>query len=170
MYVKEYATPKYGMGDRRQHDVRRILSGLGGGSLLDVSTGRGETLRFARELGFSEAKGTEVVPELLNDHVVFSYAHELPFEDGSFDHVTCFDVLEHLVEDDIRPALLEMYRVARKTVIVSASERPSVFNGVDLHISRRPKADWLKLIRECWGQEAAECGVAGGSPAFRVVK
>lgn len=170
LYVESYENPRYGMGPRRKADVQRILADLEKGSLLDVSTGRGETLGFAREAGFDLVKGTEVVPSLLNDDVVFAQAHSLPFDDGSFGHVTCFDVLEHLVEEDIGPALREMYRVARKTVTVSASERPSVFGNVDLHISKRPAAEWLELIRSCWDDSAVRIGNAGGSPAFQVIK
>jgi ubiquinone/menaquinone biosynthesis C-methylase UbiE len=169
-YVEHYKSPKYGMGQRRQADVQRILQDLRRGSLLDVSTGRGETLRFAKSLGFSPVQGTEVVPELLNDEVVFAQAHSLPFPDNSFDHVTCFDVLEHLVEADIRPALQEMYRVARISVTVSASERPSVFGDVDLHISKRPAPEWHRLIRDCWDKNTKRIGKAGGSPAFQVIK
>lgn len=169
-YVEQYASPKYGMGQRRQEDVKRIIRDLRRGSLLDVSTGRGETLRFAKELGFTEVRGTEVVPELLSDDVVFAQAHSLPFEDNSFDHVTCFDVLEHLVEADIAPALREMYRVARLSVTVSASERPSIFGNVDLHISKRPATEWHRLIRSCWDKNTKRIGKAGGSPAFQVIK
>ena len=170
LYVREYENERYGMGDRRKKDVHRILSGIRKkGSLLDVSTGRGETLDMAHRLGFTSVYGTEVVKSLTGGRVKFAYAHELPFADNDFDYVTCFDVLEHLVEDDIRPALAEMWRVARVAVIVSASERPSVFGGRDLHISKRPAADWLKMFREVWGN-AERIGMAGGSPAFKGVK
>lgn len=170
LYVEHYKAPNYRMGQRRQDDVARILKDLRRGSLLDVSTGRGETLKMASTLGFGPVRGTEVVPELLNDDVVFAQAHKLPFEDNSFDHVTCFDVLEHLVEEDIRPALQEMYRIARVSVTVSASERPSVFGDVDLHISKRPAPEWHRLIRDCWDKNTKRIGKAGGSPAFQVIK
>lgn len=32
------------------------------------------------------------------------------------------------------------------------------------------KAQWLALIRECWGAGTQEFGTAGRSPAFRVAK
>ena len=171
-YVQAYRSPRYRMGNGRRARVHAILRALPGrGSLLDVSTGRGETLAMADALGFAPVQGTEVVPALLGPRVSFAHAHALPFADGSFEHVTCFDVLEHLVEDDIRPALREMLRVARCTVTVSASEKPSSFGaGRDLHISRRPLAQWLAVMRECWGPAAQHIGSAGTAPAFQVVK
>lgn len=171
-YVQAYRSPRYAMGARRQQRVQAILAALPSrGSLLDVSTGRGETLRFADALGFSPVAGTEVVPALVGGRVSYAEAHALPFADGTFDHVTCFDVLEHLVEDDIRPALRQMLRVARVSVTVSASELPSTFGaGRDLHISRRPLAQWLAVMRECWGAGAMHIGSAGTAPAFQIIK
>lgn len=173
-YVDAYRDPKYRMGSRRLADMQRILGGLPKGSLLDVGTGRGETLAFALSIGFGPVVGTEVVPALLREEgslrVTFAHAHALPFADDSFDSVTCFDVLEHLVEDDLLPALREMLRVSRSHCVVSASEDRSLWNGRELHISRRPKDQWLALIREAWGPSAECIGTAGKSPAFGVRK
>lgn len=169
-YVDAYQSPAYKMGGRRMQFADELLDGFGKGeTLLDIGTGRGETLRMADAKGLV-ATGTEVVPYLLNERVKFAQAHALPFEDGSFDNVTCLDVLEHLIEEDIRPALREMLRVARKTCTVTVSELPSIYNGRELHISRRPKEVWLALIRECWGQSTRQIGWAGKSPAYQVLK
>ena len=171
-YVEAHDDPKrrMHMGARRKADVVNIIGALPAGSLLDVGTGEGEALAIAENAGHT-ARGCDANPKVANDKVVTCAAHELPFDDGSFDHVTCFDVLEHLIEEDIRPALREMSRVARKTVTVSASERPSPDGrGGDFHISKRPKAAWLRVIRECWGADAKIIGTAGSSPAFQVVK
>lgn len=169
-YVQAYASPMYRMGTRRRASVQAILGGLPRGSLLDVGTGRGETLAFAKAAGHGPVMGTEVVPALLAEDVVYAEAHALPFPDGSWDHVTCFDVLEHLVEDDIEPALREMLRVARRSVTVSASERSDIREGRELHISKRPVKQWLEVITECWGPTARLIGNAGASPCFQVVK
>jgi len=168
-YRAAYQDPAYGMGKRRKLDVARILGELEPGSLLDIGTGRGECLAMALAAGHFPVHGTEVVKELLGGNVLYAEAHHLPFPTGSHDYVTCFDVLEHLVEADIRPCLRDMYRVASRTCIVSASELESIHNGRDLHISRRPRAQWLQLIAECW-PGAYEFRGAGRSPAFRVDK
>jgi len=169
VYRAAYESPTYAMGARRRASVESILASLAplGGSLLDVSTGRGETLDMAIAAGFSPVQGTEVVESLLQEgRVVYAEAHALPFEDGAFGHVTCFDVLEHLLPADVEPALRELRRVAGKTLTVSASERPSVFGGIDLHISRRPAAEWEAAMARCWGH-AIRIQNAGGSPCWQ---
>lgn len=169
VYRAAYESPNYAMGARRQASVASIITTLApmGGSLLDVSTGRSKTLELAESAGFTPVMGTEVVDSLLEEgRVVYAEAHSLPFEDGQFDHVTCFDVLEHLLPDDVEPALRELRRVARKTVTVSASERSSVMGGLELHISRRPAAEWEALIRRCWGG-AMRIQDAGGTPCWQ---
>lgn len=170
-YAREYESPRYGMGPRRQADVGRIVDELDPGAYLDISTGRGEALTFARVAGHDPVMGTEAVEALCDGRrVVHALAHEIPFEDESFDHVTCFDVLEHLIEDDIRPCLAHMLRIARKTCTVSASARPSVFGGRDLHISKRPDAEWDALIKSVWGPSVEVIGKCGGSTCWQLRK
>jgi SAM-dependent methyltransferase len=170
IYSKCYQSKAYAMGARRRASVQAMIASLAPGSLLDIGCGRGESLGFAQAAGHTRVMGTEVVPGLLNKNVVYAEAHQLPFFSGEFDHVTCWDVLEHLTEADIRPALVEMMRVASRTVTVSASERSDIREGRELHISRRPKTEWLRIIRECWGPAAQCIGAAGASPMFQVMK
>jgi ubiquinone/menaquinone biosynthesis C-methylase UbiE len=49
---------------------------------------------------------------------------DLPFPDGSFDLVGCFEVLEHLPGDLPRQALSELSRVARQAVVLSVPHEP----------------------------------------------
>lgn len=188
LYQALYGSDSYGMGRRRKESVQEILFDIrsrdarGHGAqrdtcdrstLLDVSTGRGETLRMAADIGF-DAYGTEAVQDLCGAFrhgsklltVVMAQGHALPFEDGEFDHVTCFDVLEHLVEEDVVACLAELRRVARVSVTASASERPSVFGDRDLHISKRPAAEWQKLMAAAWGG-ATRIRNAGGSTCWQ---
>ncbi len=151
-YPAAYRNSDYRMGKTRFADVIRVLSTLDKGSLLDVGTGRGETLTLAKDYGHAPRRGTEVVPYLLKPPtIVYAEAHALPFADGEFDHVTCFDVLEHLTDEDLAPALREFYRVAKRTVTVSASWKSHSYHGVELHPSARPAEDWHSLIIGTWG-------------------
>ena len=166
-YCREYESPGYRMGEQRRADVERLLRTVRVGTLLDIGTGRGETLEIATRLGFLLPRGTEVVPDLLDERVVYAEAHALPHDSASFDVVTCFDVLEHLLSVDLIDAVSEMSRVAKHHIIVSASEVPSVWNGRELHISRRPADEWEYLFREAApGWEFIRMGEAGGSPAW----
>lgn len=151
-YHRAYAlNPNYRMKAARMADAVNDLAALPSrGSYLDVSCGRREMIRAAKKLGFGPRRGTEIVPELIDDkRVVFAEVHELPFVDKSFDVVTMFDVIEHLIPGDDRLACLEMARVARKHIIVTANNKPS-FNRAkdDLHINKRPYEEWDRLFRE----------------------
>lgn len=170
LYGAMYQSPDYRMGFARYRALVGIFARLPKGSLLDVATGRGEALEVAAACGHYPVFGSEVVTELLSEQVTYAEAHALPFADGTFDHVTCFDCVEHLLEADILPALRELYRVARVSVSVSASELSDLRDGRELHISRRPTAEWLKVIREAWGDGAQQVGTAGMSPLFQVFK
>ena len=75
----------------------------------------------------------------------------LPFEDDFFSLVTCMDVLEHLDEVDIRTAIAEMHRVARKgaVLLLSVSTRKSGVvdkYGDNLHRTVRGIDWWVELF------------------------
>lgn len=150
-YVRAYSMqPNYRMKNRRFEDAVRDLKNLPSrGAYLDVSCGRGDMLDAAGKLGFSPVLGTEIVPELIDgDRVVWGQAHAIPFADKSFDVVTLFDVIEHLIPGDDEAVCREMTRVARKHILLTANNKSS-FNkaGDDLHINKRLYTEWNKLFR-----------------------
>ena len=146
-YAEAYKSRDYRMGRDRLRCAREDLEGLTG-SLLDVGCGRGEVLRLAEELGL-EAFGAEVVPSLIDGkQVVYGEAYDLPFADDSIDHVTMFDVMEHLLPEDAERTVRELARVSRETVTLAISNVSDVRNGVELHINRRPYEDWDRDLRE----------------------
>lgn len=122
--------------------AEKVLTGLTG-TLLDVGCGRGEVLNLAERLGM-RATGAEVVPALIaaDPRVVYGEAWALPFPDKHFDHVTMFDVMEHLLAEDSERVCRELQRVARQTVILAVANGSSKLDGVELHINRRPYREW----------------------------
>jgi SAM-dependent methyltransferase len=149
-YVDVYANqPKYRMKAERRADAVNDLTRLRTrGAYLDVSCGRGDMLREAIALGFDPVHGTEIVPQLIDGkRVVRAEVHALPFSDKSFDVVTLFDVIEHLIPGDDEVACREMARVARRHIILTANNRPSFSqSGADLHINKRPYEEWDQLL------------------------
>ncbi|MDQ1345052.1 MAG: hypothetical protein QG586_582 [Pseudomonadota bacterium] len=145
-YAEAYQRPGYAMGDERRAAVARILAGTKPGTLIDVGTGRGETLAMAAAAGFTVLAGTEVVPALCGGLVVYAEAWALPFADQSADLVTCFDVLEHLLHDDQPLALAELVRVGRE-VIVTAADYSHFEHGVEYHVGRRPYPEWESMLQ-----------------------
>lgn len=140
----------YTMNARRFKDASRFIEQLPcRGSLLDVSCGYGDIIKFARRIGFRRVCGTETQEQLLRGNVFYALAHELPFNDDFYEVVTMFDTIEHLLHGDDEEAIKEMCRVATKFVIVSANNGPSYNSaGDDLHINKRPFDEWHELFKK----------------------
>ena len=149
-YEAAYEHDNYRLGDRRKAHIEKHLKRIDKGSLLDVSTGRGEVIQIAERLGHSPVQGTEAVPYLCDgERIVHALVHDLPFVDDAFDTVTMFDVMEHLVRSDTELACKELKRVAAKRVLLTVHNGPSRFAGMDLHINRRDSY-------ETWHEELAD--------------
>lgn len=152
--------PGYRMGANRMAAVRALLSENPGGSYLDVGAGRGEAMEMAKELGYTEISGSDAALGVSWDHgpalgIVCCFAWEQPFGDQDFETVSCFDTLEHLPPDKLAETIQELGRVCSRRLILSASSKPDVRDGVDLHISARPIAEWDAGIRLILGGEFA---------------
>ena len=151
-----YKAPNYKMGPYRMVDAKSDLAGCSRGTYLDIGCGRAEMLAYAESIGFTDARGVEVVPDLIDGvRVVAGEAHAMPFPDKSFDVVSLFDVIEHLVPGDDEAVCREMERVARKHVVLTANNKPShcPITKVDLHINRRPYEEWDALFRKWFSGE-----------------
>lgn len=151
-YAAAYARPEYRMGGQRMDDAQRDLYDLPKprGSYLDVGCGRGEMLRYAHDIGYTPCIGIEIVPALLRPGIVLQgEAHALPVAGKSVDVVTMLDVIEHLLPGDDEAACRELARVARRHVIVTANNNPSVQpDGTELHVNKRPYQEWDRLFHE----------------------
>lgn len=93
-------------------------------SLLDVGCGNGLFLNYLVTSGrsFKRLHGVDrSLTALKYVEVESSQAsiESLPFEDQSFDLVTCMEVIEHLPGDIYATALNELQRIARKYVLIS---------------------------------------------------
>lgn len=101
---------------------RRVLAGVeaqsGPGPLLDVGCGTGQFLAFAREQGWRELTGVELLPEAAESaskltgaeiHVCDLAEATLPAD--RFAAVFLWDIIEHV--GDVREVLKEVHRVLR---------------------------------------------------------
>jgi ubiquinone/menaquinone biosynthesis C-methylase UbiE len=146
-YKSAYQDPSYRMGTVRMEAARQDLAQMRG-SLLDVGCGRGEVLQMALESGLKPVMGVEVVPALCDGKVVVpGEVTDLPFKRGEFDNVTFYDVLEHLPPEDSEQACKELQRVARQFVVLTVADYSHIHKGVELHVNRRPYAEWDRLFR-----------------------
>ncbi len=145
--------------------------------VLDVATGTGHTA-FAFAPHVREVIATDITPEMLvegerlkeeggmtNVKFQLADAHQLPFEDASFDVVTCRRSAHHFTA--IRKALREMHRVLRpggRLVIDDRSVPEDDFvdatlNQLDVlhdhsHIREYRPSEWKRMMQEagCKGE------------------
>jgi len=100
--------------------LRSVLA-HSGKSVLDVGCSRGHYVTYLCNNGY-DACGTDILPnrEWFGEYrcrfLVGDVCH-LPFEEGSFDTICCFEVLEHVKA--VEKALRELHRVSRKNIIIS---------------------------------------------------
>jgi SAM-dependent methyltransferase len=132
--------------------------------VLDVGCGNG---RFGAFVAASR-QGVRVVGvdrshkalEFVTTEKLHGDAVDLPVESGSFDCVTCLEVIEHLPVDAFELALRELTRVAGRYVIIGVPYRESIetnvttcpqcrttFN-VDLHLRSFDQAAMAGLLTE----------------------
>jgi SAM-dependent methyltransferase len=97
-------------------DVRTVVDlGCGNGAFLNSLLSRCPS-RFERVVGLDSSR--EALRHVKAEVTQGSVA-ELPFEDGSFDLVTCMEVLEHLPQSEFWRAVDEMQRVSLKYVLLT---------------------------------------------------
>ena len=103
----------------RRRVLRAALDGLGlppEARILDAGCGSGRTLDDLA--GYGRVSGIDLSAEAVaaargrgHDDVQVARVEDLPFADGTFDLVTCLDVVEHTPDD--RATLRELLRVTR---------------------------------------------------------
>jgi SAM-dependent methyltransferase len=99
-----------------------------GVKVLDVATGGGHVARRLREEGCTVIT-VDPAPGMKAD--VVAPADHLPFEDGSFDVVTCRIAAHHF--PDIRAAVEEMARVSNSLLVIE----DNVFRGANVEEAER---------------------------------
>jgi SAM-dependent methyltransferase len=110
-----------------EHAIRRALRSVGRNRrVLDVACGTGRVTALLVREGFAEVVGSDVSSAMMEvakrrlPHVEFfqSDAARLPFDNDSFDVVTCIGLLMHLDASTRVTVLKELARISRRPVIV----------------------------------------------------
>lgn len=128
---------------------------------LDVGCGQGFAVELMRGPEFNKTSfGVDVSPRMIQvaserlrpEFFRLIEDAKIPFPDNHFDIVTCFDVLEHLDEQDAIALTEEITRSMAPdgVAVMSISLRPSIsvdIFGDNLHRTVK-SADWWKSIIE----------------------
>lgn len=172
-YPEVYNDPTYGMTKGRYDAIDKALADVrhddpGSLSYLDISCGRGESLDLALKNGFWAAMGTETVDALCKPGIAKAVLPNTGLIGKSAHVVSLIEVIEHLLPEDVTPALHELTRLATRHIIISAATTSHIVGGVDLHPSARPLEEWEALFKEVWGDKVTRIHDFGFSPAWRV--
>jgi SAM-dependent methyltransferase len=109
-------------------------------SLLDVGCGNGLFLNFLaenRKHKYTRLCGAERSESALKHVLTEKYQasiDNLPFKDNEFDIVCCLEVIEHLPIEVYQKAIQELYRVAKKYVLISVPYN----ENLELSLSKCP--------------------------------
>jgi SAM-dependent methyltransferase len=131
--------PLYGSGNHGA-EATRWVKGL---HVLDVGCGNNAFIRGVRELG-TGGVGVDVANPGAD---VMAAAHALPFPDHTFDVVTSFDMLEHLVPGEVDEVLAEFARVSWRYIFtICHRDSRGRCNGETLHPTVQPRRWWMERI------------------------
>lgn len=99
--------------------------------------------------------------------------HELSkaFGEGSFDVVCCFDVLEHLIPEELEEGIEALWKVCRPggRIIISVGTGPGgPWDGRDVHLTQEPAEWWKATLEEIFGVKADHVATAKKRSPFFV--
>jgi SAM-dependent methyltransferase len=115
---KRYFSPEYCKPERFATYARQIgeTLTLSPENVLEIGIGNSVVSTFLRGAGIPTVT-TDLCPDLQPD--IAASVTELPFREGAFDTVLCFEVLEHLPFDRFASCLSEIRRISRRYTLLS---------------------------------------------------
>lgn len=135
-------------------------------NILEIGVGNSLVCNYLKQRGFKVT--TLDIDERLNPDKVGSVL-TIPFSEGSFEVVACYEVLEHLPFEDFSKALKEIYRVSRLHAVLSLPDSTRAYR-LDVQIPKIGEFKmlvpfpWLKAPAHRFdGQHFWEIGKAGYS-------
>ena len=116
-------------------------------NLLDVGCGNGYWLgKVVKNVPIRSTAGCDVFDMVSFKHSDYQKGdiENLPFEDNSFDVVTCHHVLEHVI--NLQQSINELKRVCRKFLIVVVPCQRYYYYTLDEHINFFPYREYLEYV------------------------
>jgi SAM-dependent methyltransferase len=139
-----------------QARYRWAAQAAAGGDVLDAACGVGYGTAILAHHGGGRTVGVDVAQEAIADAVaragevaefVVGDLHELPFDDGSFDLVVCFEAIEHVSDRD--RALDELRRLLRGggLLMISSPNRRAFPSGNPHHVHEYEPEELEEALR-----------------------
>jgi hypothetical protein len=104
------------------HQIEEVRK-LNPENILEIGMGNGLVAWFLQKAGL-EVTTMDIDPDL--KPTIVGSVVDIPLADNSFDLVMCCQLLEHLPYNNFVPALQQLYRVARKHVVLSLPDMKPV--------------------------------------------
>lgn len=147
------------------HQIQEIIL-LKPTSILEIGIGNGLVSKYLRQKGFNVM--TLDIDKRLNPDVEGSVLN-VPFSDGAFEIVACYELLEHLPYENFEKALSEIFRVSVSYALLSLPDVNRVYR-LYLQISKFREVRKLipiprlrRSVHHFNGQHNWEIGKAGYS-------
>jgi 2-polyprenyl-3-methyl-5-hydroxy-6-metoxy-1,4-benzoquinol methylase len=118
--------------------ITEILS-IQPASVLEIGMGAGILGTILKKIG-CPYESMDIDPELHPDHI--GSVLQIPLADKTYDAVVCFEVLEHLPYNYFETALHELFRIAKRAVVISLPNARRVWK-YSIYI---PKVGYCNLL------------------------
>lgn len=149
-HIGDYATLY--AGDYMRHGWLERAAGIArmldpAWDIVEVGAGRGDLARTMRTLGYRWTAYDIVSSPDVNAGELTKLHSMIPYR--RYQCTVAVDVLEHLPESDIQPALVDLSRLAKRGVwsVANMSDVHSVAGvDVELHLTRRPPEWWVDQV------------------------
>jgi len=130
-------------------------------TLLDAGCGNGQfgvnavkdyNVEKVYSVDFASVCCGKIITNYPNIVYIDADIKKIPLPNKIVDYVTCFDVLEHLLPENINDTFQEFRRLAKKGIITKISYtkagKSSPTTGENYHMTIKPKEWWISKINE----------------------
>lgn len=121
-------------------------------SLVDIGAGYNQFVKAMRKRlspGSCDSSRIVGVDIACPGSDIIAPAHELPFEDATFDLITSFDCMEHIPEEEVPLAIEEFCRVGERIYLqICLAPSKTLIDGEPVHVCVKPKEWWLEKIEK----------------------